>query len=173
MEGELQNIHQERVSILANLVSTQELCIKLDEGKELLSQQLTSTSEKVERVCEINLKNNFMLMLYFKGSQTTFGSRMIKEISADNQGLFFFFMFNLAYLRNILLGAWILRTVYTTTALQNLTLSTEKSGCNITNCFLDRCLAFHIQPFSRQNSEKSLLAKKLDMDIKMPDSFRK
>ncbi|XP_015133273.2 testis-specific gene 10 protein isoform X1 [Gallus gallus] len=50
MEGELQNIHQERVSILANLVSTQELCIKLDEGKELLSQQLTSTSEKVERL---------------------------------------------------------------------------------------------------------------------------
>ncbi|XP_048818096.1 testis-specific gene 10 protein [Lagopus muta] len=50
MEGELQNIHQERVSILANLVSTQELCIKLDAGKELLSQQLTSTSEKVERL---------------------------------------------------------------------------------------------------------------------------
>ncbi|XP_015706169.1 testis-specific gene 10 protein isoform X2 [Coturnix japonica] len=50
MEGELQNIHQERVSILANLKSTQELCIKLDAGKELLSQQLTSTSEKVERL---------------------------------------------------------------------------------------------------------------------------
>lgn len=92
MEGELQNIHQERVSILANLVSTQELCIKLDAGKELLSQQLTSTSEKVERVCEINLSNNFMLMLCFKGSQTTFRSRMIKEISTDDQRLFLFFL---------------------------------------------------------------------------------
>lgn len=91
MEGELQNIHQERESILANLISTQELCIKLDAGKELLTQQLTSTSEKVERVCEINVKNNFMLMLYFKGSQTTFRSRMIKEISTDDQCLFLFF----------------------------------------------------------------------------------
>ncbi|XP_021268647.1 testis-specific gene 10 protein isoform X4 [Numida meleagris] len=54
MEGELQNIHQERVSILANITSVQELCLKLDAGKEVLSQQLTSTSEKAERVCEIN-----------------------------------------------------------------------------------------------------------------------
>ncbi|OXB53061.1 hypothetical protein ASZ78_005147 [Callipepla squamata] len=50
MEGELQVIRQERVSILANLTAVQELCIKLDTGKELLSQQLTSTSEKVERL---------------------------------------------------------------------------------------------------------------------------
>lgn len=53
MEGELKIIHQERVSILANLTSTQELCAKLDAGKELLNQQLTSTAEKAERVCEI------------------------------------------------------------------------------------------------------------------------
>ncbi|KFR01427.1 Testis-specific 10, partial [Opisthocomus hoazin] len=48
MEGELQNMHQERVSILANLTSTQELCIKLDAVKDQLNQQLTSSAEKVE-----------------------------------------------------------------------------------------------------------------------------
>uniref|UniRef100_U3J569 Testis specific 10 n=1 Tax=Anas platyrhynchos platyrhynchos TaxID=8840 RepID=U3J569_ANAPP len=52
MEGELKIIHQERVSILANLTSTQELCAKLDAGKELLNQQLTSTAEKLQSECE-------------------------------------------------------------------------------------------------------------------------
>jgi len=46
-------MHQERVSILANLTSTQELCIKLDAVKDQLNQQLTSSAEKVEGVCEI------------------------------------------------------------------------------------------------------------------------
>ncbi|NXE73639.1 TSG10 protein, partial [Cochlearius cochlearius] len=50
MEGELQNMYQERVSMLANLTSTQELCIKLDAVEERLNQQLTYTAEKVERL---------------------------------------------------------------------------------------------------------------------------
>ena len=52
MEGELQNVHWERLSILANLTSAQELCIKLDAVKKRLNRQLTSTAEKVERVRE-------------------------------------------------------------------------------------------------------------------------
>ncbi|KFP51064.1 Testis-specific 10, partial [Cathartes aura] len=50
MEGELQNVHWERLSILANLTSAQELCIKLDAVKKRLNRQLTSTAEKVERL---------------------------------------------------------------------------------------------------------------------------
>ncbi|KFQ74717.1 Testis-specific 10, partial [Phoenicopterus ruber ruber] len=48
MKEELQNIHQERASILANLTSTQELCIKLDAVKEQLNQQFTYTAEKLQ-----------------------------------------------------------------------------------------------------------------------------
>lgn len=36
MGGEPQNIHWERVSVLANVASTQELCIKLDAVTEQL-----------------------------------------------------------------------------------------------------------------------------------------
>ncbi|NXO59183.1 TSG10 protein, partial [Aramus guarauna] len=50
MEGQLQNIHWETVCILANLTSTQELCIKLEAVKGRLNQQLTSTAEKVKRL---------------------------------------------------------------------------------------------------------------------------
>ncbi|KFV94883.1 Testis-specific 10, partial [Eurypyga helias] len=47
-EGELQNMYWDRVSVLASLTSTRELCINLDAVKERLNQLLTSTAEKVE-----------------------------------------------------------------------------------------------------------------------------
>ncbi|NXL48631.1 TSG10 protein, partial [Podilymbus podiceps] len=48
MEGELRNVHWESASILANLTSTQGLCIKLDAVKEQLNQQLTYAAEKLQ-----------------------------------------------------------------------------------------------------------------------------
>ncbi|KAM6438905.1 LOW QUALITY PROTEIN: testis-specific gene 10 protein [Rhynochetos jubatus] len=50
MEGELQNIYWDGVSVLASLTSTHELGVNLDAVEEQLNQQLTSTAEKVERL---------------------------------------------------------------------------------------------------------------------------
>lgn len=59
MEEELQKVQFEKVSALADLSSTRELCIKLDSSKELLNRQLIAKDQEIEMVC-----NTFKVVLF-------------------------------------------------------------------------------------------------------------
>lgn len=50
LEGELHKAKEEKASLISDLASVRELCVKLDSNKELTSRQLTSRSMDLERV---------------------------------------------------------------------------------------------------------------------------
>lgn len=56
LEEEVQAARAEKASVLADLASVRELCVKLDSSKELTVRQLTSKSMELERV---SLKPSF------------------------------------------------------------------------------------------------------------------
>ena len=59
MEEELQKVQFEKVSALADLSSTRELCIKLDSSKELLNRQLVAKDQEIEMVRHTFLNGSF------------------------------------------------------------------------------------------------------------------
>lgn len=50
LEEELRLLESEKATVLSDLSSLRELCIKLDSGKDLMTQQLNSKSLELERV---------------------------------------------------------------------------------------------------------------------------
>lgn len=50
LEEELRSARAEKASVLADLASVRELCVKLDSSKELTTRQLTAKSMELERV---------------------------------------------------------------------------------------------------------------------------
>uniref|UniRef100_A0A7N6C0M2 Centrosomal protein 135 n=1 Tax=Anabas testudineus TaxID=64144 RepID=A0A7N6C0M2_ANATE len=50
LEEELQKAQEEKATLLSDLASVRELCVKLDSGKDLAARQLTSKSMDLERV---------------------------------------------------------------------------------------------------------------------------
>ncbi len=50
LEDEVQAARAEKASVLADLASVRELCVKLDSNKELTVRQLTAKRMKLERV---------------------------------------------------------------------------------------------------------------------------
>lgn len=50
LEEDIKRENQDKSSVLADLASVRELCVKLESNKELLSRQLTSKSMDYERV---------------------------------------------------------------------------------------------------------------------------
>lgn len=50
LEEELRHLENEKATALHDLSSLRELCIKLDSGKDLMTQQLNSKSLELERV---------------------------------------------------------------------------------------------------------------------------
>lgn len=50
LEEELQKAQEEKATLLSDLASVRELCVKLDSGKEVTARQLTSKSMDLERV---------------------------------------------------------------------------------------------------------------------------
>lgn len=50
LEEELQSARAEKASVLADLASVRELCVKLDSSKELTTRQLAAKSMELERV---------------------------------------------------------------------------------------------------------------------------
>lgn len=50
LEEDLRKAQEEKASLLSDLASVRELCVKLDSGKELIARQLTSKSMDLERV---------------------------------------------------------------------------------------------------------------------------
>ena len=50
LEEELRQQEEEKAAVLNDLSSLRELCIKLDSGKDIMTQQLNSKSLELERV---------------------------------------------------------------------------------------------------------------------------
>ncbi|XP_056132078.1 centrosomal protein of 135 kDa isoform X2 [Lampris incognitus] len=50
LEEELRTVQQEKASLVSDLASVRELCVKLDSDKELTARQLTSKSMELERI---------------------------------------------------------------------------------------------------------------------------
>lgn len=50
LEEELHKAQEDKTSLLSDLASVRELCVKLDSGKELTARQLTTKSMDAERV---------------------------------------------------------------------------------------------------------------------------
>lgn len=62
LEEEVQAARAEKASVLADLASVRELCVKLDSSKELTIRQLTAKSMELERVRHTHHPTNEMYL---------------------------------------------------------------------------------------------------------------
>ena len=69
LEEDLHKAQEEKASVLADLASVRELCVKLDSGKEFTARQLTAKSMDLERVR--------MFWTYFNTNLICFGRKLV------------------------------------------------------------------------------------------------
>uniref|UniRef100_A0A7N9AXI0 Centrosomal protein 135 n=1 Tax=Mastacembelus armatus TaxID=205130 RepID=A0A7N9AXI0_9TELE len=80
LEEELHKAQEEKATLLSDLASVRELCVKLDSGKELTVRQLTSKSMELERVRHIL---NWLERLTVRNLETLLSTNRHKEFQTQ------------------------------------------------------------------------------------------
>lgn len=63
VEGEIRVLQEEKASLLANLASVREVCVKMDSDKEIAARQLLQANMELERVRLVYVKKKKKVLL--------------------------------------------------------------------------------------------------------------